>query len=75
MRSHRDLILWKKIFNLVTAIYAITKSFLKEELYGIVSQIRRAAISIPANISEGGSEIVIKNLSSFYMLHLAVLQN
>src|SRR5712692_4805031 len=53
IKSHRDLIAWQKSMDLVVAVYEITKSFPKEELYGLTSQIRRAAVSIPANIAEG----------------------
>jgi four helix bundle protein len=48
-----DLIVWQKAHHLVLDVYSLTKSFPKEELYGLVSQLRRAAASIPANISEG----------------------
>jgi four helix bundle protein len=48
-----DLIVWQKAHQLVLAIYKATKTFPKDEMYGIVSQIRRAAVSVPANISEG----------------------
>ena len=53
IRSHRDLIVWQKAMNLVTAVYLATENFPKAELYGLTSQIRRAATSIPANIAEG----------------------
>jgi len=52
-RTHKDLDVWKKSINFVTSIYKITKTFPKEELYGLVSQIRRASVSIPSNIAEG----------------------
>lgn len=48
-----DLIVWQKAHQLVLAIYTVTRTFPKEERYGIVSQIRRAAASVPANIAEG----------------------
>lgn len=51
--SYRQLELWRKAVALVTEIYQITRSFPREELYGLTSQVRRAAISIPANIAEG----------------------
>ena len=51
--DHKDLDVWKKSIELVTEIYSITANFPYEEKYGIVSQIRRAAISVPSNIAEG----------------------
>lgn len=53
IRSHRDLIAWQKAMDLVVHVYGLTKSFPREEVYGLTSQIRRAAASIPANIAEG----------------------
>ncbi len=52
-KSYRDLVAWQKAMDLVTAIYQITASFPKEELYGLTSQIRRAPVSVPSNIAEG----------------------
>jgi len=51
--SHKDLEVWQRSMNLVADIYLLTKTFPKEELYGLVSQMRRAAVSIPSNIAEG----------------------
>jgi four helix bundle protein len=53
IRSHRDLIVWQKAIDLVVSVYAATENFPKTELYGLTSQIRRCATSIPANIAEG----------------------
>ncbi|HLL14823.1 MAG TPA: four helix bundle protein [Pyrinomonadaceae bacterium] len=53
IKSHRDLIVWQKAMELVVAVYKLSKNFPKEELYGLTSQLRRAAVSIPANIAEG----------------------
>ena|SRR5262245_5220173 len=53
IRSHRDLIVWQKAVELVIAAYSLTRSFPKDETYGLTSQLRRAATSIPANIAEG----------------------
>ena len=51
--NHKDLDAWKKSVDLVIKIYNITKQFPKEEMFGIVNQIRRSAISVPSNIAEG----------------------
>ncbi len=67
-KSYRDLEVWQKAHSLVLDIYTLTKSFPKEELYGIVSQIRRAAVSIPANISEGFARKGIKDKLRFYTI-------
>jgi len=53
MSNFRNLLIWQKAMNLVTRIYQVTKSFPKEELFGLTSQIRRCSISIPSNIAEG----------------------
>ena len=53
MKNFRDLMVWQKSHQLALAVYAITGSFPKEETYGLTSQIRRSAGSIPANIAEG----------------------
>lgn len=53
MKNHKDLLVWQKSIALVKELYVETASFPKEEIYGITSQIRRAAVSIPSNISEG----------------------
>ncbi len=51
--SYKDLIVWQKSIELVVLIYKLTENFPKTEIYGIISQMRRAALSIPANIAEG----------------------
>ncbi len=53
IRSYRDLIVWQKAMDLAEAAYRLTATFPREELYGLTSQIRRSAASIPANIAEG----------------------
>jgi len=52
-RSFQDLIVWQKAHAFVLAVYEVSRSFPREELYGLTSQLRRAAVSIPANIAEG----------------------
>jgi len=50
---YKKLLIWQKGMNICTSTYALTQSFPKEETYGIIQQIRRAAVSIPSNIAEG----------------------
>jgi four helix bundle protein len=52
-QTYRDLIAWQKAMELVTRIYEVTRTIPREELYGLTSQLRRAAVSIPSNIAEG----------------------
>ena len=66
--SYRDLEVWKKGKDITREVYKTTSSFPKEELYGLVSQMRRSAVSIPANIAEGNG----RNSSKEYLYHLSV---
>jgi four helix bundle protein len=67
IKRFNDLKIWQKGIEIVTDIYRLTKKFPKEELYGLTSQIRRSATSIPSNIAEGFRDIIIKNICSFYI--------
>lgn len=62
---HKNLEAWKESINFVTEIYELTKNFPKEELWGLTSQIRRAAVSIPSNIAEGCGRNSAKETSRF----------
>ncbi len=53
IHSYRDLIVWQKSMQMVKELYSITRDFPKEEIYGLTSQIRRSAVSVPSNIAEG----------------------
>ena len=53
LKNYRDLKVWQKSYRLCLDLYRITKKFPKEEIYGLTSQIRRAAVSIPSNMAEG----------------------
>jgi four helix bundle protein len=61
-----DLEVWKKAHALVLKIYTITKDYPSEEKFGLVSQMRRSAVSIPANIAEGFKKRSLKDKSNFY---------
>ena len=65
IESYENLIVWQKSMDLVVLIYQLTKTFPKEEQYGLVAQIRRAAISIPSNIAEGSRRGTRKDYRSF----------
>ena len=73
IQSHKDLRVWKESMLLVENIYKITESFPQSELYALVSQLRRAAISIPSNISEGCGRKGNKELSRFLYIALGSL--
>ncbi len=68
MSNYKTLDAWKVSMELVREIYLLTKQFPKEELYGLTSQIRRAAVSIPTNIAEGlGRQYKKDTLQFFYV--------
>ena len=67
-RNYRDLIAWKKAFSLALAIYRVSANLPEEERYGLTSQLRRAAVSVPSNIAEGEGR---KN-SRVFRYHLSV---
>jgi len=68
LKSYRGLLAWQRGMDLVELVYASTRSWPKEELYGLTSQIRRAVVSIPSNIAEGQGRNGIKE----FMHHLSI---
>lgn len=64
-RPHYRLDAWKSAMALVSSIYRITRKFPKEELYGLTSQMRRAAVSIPSNLAEGAARTGQKEFAQF----------
>lgn len=65
LKSHKELIVWQKSIRLVKEIYILTGNFPQNEIYGLISQMRRAAVSIPSNIAEGYSRKNIKEYLQF----------
>ncbi|HEV8368076.1 MAG TPA: four helix bundle protein [Pyrinomonadaceae bacterium] len=65
MRPHQKLDLWKKAIEFVVAIYKVTEGFPKDEKFGLTSQLRRAAVSIVANIAEGAARRSSKEFRQF----------
>lgn len=68
--THKNLEAWKASMKLAVEIYSITQSFPKDELYGITSQIRRSAVSIPSNIAEGSARQSEKETIQFLYISL-----
>lgn len=68
IKSYKELIVWQKSIELVKEIFILTGNFPKSELYGIISQMRRAAVSIPSNIAEGSARKTLKDYSQFYSI-------
>lgn len=67
-QSYRDLIVWQKAMSLAKDIYRVTKLFPRDELYGLTSQLRRAAVSVPSNIAEGQARFSTKEFHHFLAL-------
>ena len=65
VKDYRDLIVWQKAMDLVETIYRATGTFPREEIYGLTSQMRRAAISIPSNIAEGNGRNTTRDYVHF----------
>jgi len=70
VNSFRDLRVWQAGMDLVESIYQLTQVFPQHELYGLTSQVRRAAVSVPSNIAEGHTRESIKE----YLHHLSMAQ-
>ena len=65
IKTHKDLSVWKKAMELAKEVYEITGSFPKEERFGLTSQMRRAAVSVPSNIAGSAPEVLVP--CSMYM--------
>jgi four helix bundle protein len=67
--THKDLIVWQKAFGLAVAVHQVSARFPRHELFGLTSQLRRAAISVPSNIAEGAARRTTRDFLCF--LHIA----
>lgn len=73
VQNHTDLIVWQDAMLLVEHIYTLTRTFPKEEIYGLSAQMRRAAISVPSNIAEGHTRDSLKDYLRFLSIALGSL--
>ncbi len=65
LQHYRELIVWQKAISFVESVYRITNDFPKTEIYGLTSQVRRAAVSIPSNIAEGQGRSTTRDFLHF----------
>ena len=68
VKNYRELIAWQRAMDLVEEVYRVSKSFPREEIYGLTSQIRRAAVSVPSNIAEGQG----RRTTGDFLRHLSI---
>lgn len=68
IHSYKDLIVWQKSIDLVTEVYKLTDGFPSDERFGLTSQMRRAAVSIPSNIAEGKLRGHSKECKQFFLI-------
>jgi four helix bundle protein len=70
MQKFRDLVLWREAHQLTLKIYEVSKKFPKDEMFGVTSQLRRAATSIACNIAEGCGRYTAKDFANFLQISL-----
>ena len=68
IESYEKLIVWQKSMDLVIAVYTLTKRFPRDEVYSLISQMRRSAVSIPSNIAEGSRRGTRKDFRNFLLI-------
>jgi four helix bundle protein len=68
VRKFRNIVAWQKADDLVVCIYELTKAFPRSEIYGLTSQVRRAAVSVAANIAEGSARATLKDYTHFLFI-------
>jgi four helix bundle protein len=74
VKSYRELIAWQKSVDLAVAVYQATRGFPKEEMYGLTSQVRRSAVSVPSNIAEGQGRGTPVDFQRFTRISMGSLQ-
>lgn len=72
-KPHKKLVAWTKGMDLVERIYELTRTFPREEIYGLTSQLRRAAISVPSNIAEGAADRTTMQFRNYLTVALGSL--
>lgn len=70
VRAYYDLDVWKKAVDLVVAIYEVSASFPRNEMFGLTSQVRRSAVSVPSNVAEGHS----RKSTAEFLRHISIAQ-
>ena len=73
-RSYRELIVWQRAMDLAERVYACTRQFPREEMYGLTSQVRRSVVSIPSNIAEGQGRGTAAEFRQFLRISRGSLQ-
>ncbi len=73
MKPHKNLVAWQTGMDLVVSVYAITREFPREETYGLTSQLRRAAVSVPSNIAEGACDRTTEQFRNFLSIAIGSL--
>lgn len=73
LKTHKDLDVWNKAMDFAEQLYILTRNFPKEEQFGLTSQIRRSAVSIPSNIAEGAARNSEKEFLQFLYISLGSL--
>jgi four helix bundle protein len=68
IQSFRDLLVWQRSMELTVAIYKLTQAFPREEMFGLTSQLRRSAISVPSNIAEGHGRMNPREFKHFLLI-------
>jgi four helix bundle protein len=68
MTDFKKLLIWQRSHNLVLEVYSISKKFPKDEIYGLTSQIRRCAVSVPSNIAEGSGKNTDAELARYLVI-------